>query len=998
MIGEKIMRKNVKYRVTCFLMSFFIITSILIGSSVSAITEDSNNISMFTQEEIDYISSNPKFVIGAYLNMEPMSYMNDDDEYKGVYIDIIKRIKEISGLDIELYPISDNSNWVDLIRENKIDCYIGSADVIVSNISDFISTDPFMNYDAVLITKNDYDLSNYPHITIAMTRMRTYWRDNMPGQLAEAKVEYYDTAKDCLIAVQKGKVDAAFISTNAFNYQSKNTRFADLMQWETWRYRYGTCITFKNDVNPLAYSVLNKSLGALSDEEIDNITYSNMNIQYSTNDIIDYFYAARYVLVIVFAVLIIFVICIVFVYMIKKRQKAILDKAQEEQKKSLNILSALSFSYESVYAVNLDEDSYKIYKITNHMKSPLSDLLTDRSFSKTMLDYINTVVQPQYRKSIENSINVNVIIEKLSNVPYFTIKYKILPNENNQEYFEMHFVRVGDDPKVHTMVLGFRCIDEMEREEDARRRALSDAYEAANRANHAKSDFLSRMSHDIRTPMNAIIGLTAIAATHAEDPQKVRESLKKISASSSHLLGLINEVLDMSKIESGTFNLVEEDVNLPELINDMITMMQPKIAEHEHELHVHILDMEHEDVIGDSLRIQRVFINILSNAVNYTPDHGVINVTVREKSIDKDMYGCYEFVFEDNGIGMTPDFVEHIFEPFSRAEDLRISKTKGTGLGMAIAQNIVHMMNGNIRVESSLGKGSRFTVTVFLRLQNVVKNESEIFAGLDVLVVDDDDISCDLTCNILSEIGMNSEYVMSGREAMKRVADRHERLNDYSAVIVDWKMPDMDGVETARKIRQLVGAEVPVIILSAYDWSEIENEAREAGVDAFLSKPIFRSGIVRLFKDLYNGGNTQKQEHNPLDSLKNNDLSDKRILLVEDNDLNREIAIEILSLSGIKTEEAENGKEAVEKFMSSPEGYYDLILMDIQMPIMNGYKATSTIRALKRSDAATVPIVAMTANAFAEDVEDAKASGMNEHLSKPIDFDKLSDVLHRYIG
>lgn len=992
------MRFNIRFgfKFICFLLSFLMMTGVIL-SCTPVVAKSSEKIT-FTQEEQAYIASDPKLVIGSNLNMEPLSYMNDSGEYKGVYVDIIKRIEEISGFDIEIYPISHNTNWVDLINEGKIDCYIGSADAIVSNIDGFISTEPFMNYDAVLITRNDYNLNNNPNITIAMTRMRTYWKNNMPDQLSEANVEYYDTAKDCLIAVQKGKVDAAFVSTNVFNYQSKNVRFADLMQWETWRYRYGTCVTFKNDINPLALSIISKALDELSDEEIDNITYSNMNIQYSTNDIIDYFYAAKSVLIIIIAILIILIICIISAYMIKKRQKAILDKAQEEQKKSLNILSALSFSYESVYAVNLDEDSYKIYKITSDVQTPLSDLLTDRPFSSTMLNYIDTVVDPQNREDLKKAVDINEIIKKLTNVPYFTIKYKILPDEKNQEYFEMHFVRVGDDPKVHTMVLGFRCIDEMEREEEARRRALSDAYEAANRANHAKSDFLSRMSHDIRTPMNAIIWLTAIAATHADDPQKVKESLKKISASSSHLLGLINEVLDMSKIESDTFNLVEEDVNLPELINNMITIMQPKIDEHKHELHVHILDMVHEDVIGDSLRIERVFINILGNAVNYTPDHGVINVTVREKPIDKAMYGCYEFVFEDNGIGMTPEFMEHIFEPFSRAEDLRISKTKGTGLGMAIAQNIVRMMNGSIQIESEVGKGSKFTVTIFLRLQNAVKDETDMFSGLDVLAVDDDDISCKLICNILDEIGMNSEYVMSGHEAVERVVERHERLNDYSAVIIDWKMPDMDGVETAKQIRQHVGNQVPVIILSAYDWTEIEDEARAAGVNAFLSKPVFRSGVIRTFKDLYSGGGDKVQEHDALESFQNNDLSDKRVLLVEDNDLNREIALEILGLTGIQTEEAENGCEAVDKFKASPEGYYDLIFMDIQMPIMNGYEATSAIRALDRKDAATVPIVAMTANAFAEDIADAKASGMNEHLSKPIDFEKLSEVLNKYIG
>ncbi len=539
---------------------------------------------------------------------------------------------------------------------------------------------------------------------------------------------------------------------------------------------------------------------------------------------------------------------------------------------------------------------------------------------------------------------------------------------------------------------------EQKRKDEAAKAALQDAYNAAQRANAAKTDFLANMSHDIRTPMNAIIGLTAIAGTHLDDKERVADCLSKITVSSKHLLGLINEVLDMSKIESGKIDLALEDFNLPDLIDNLLTMCKPQIEAKHQELLVNISNIEHEKVIGDVQRIQQSFMNLMGNAIKYTPENGKITLSITEKPNNQHKVGCYEFIFEDNGIGMSPDFLSRLFEPFERAKDSRVESTQGTGLGMAITKNIVQMMNGDIKVESELDKGTRFTVTIFLKLQDVDENISyEDFIDLPVLVADDDQISCESTCDILTDLGMKSQWVLTGREAVQLVSSHHDEKNDFFAVILDWKMPDMNGVETTREIRRLVGRDIPIIIISAYDWSDIELEARMAGADAFISKPLFKSRVAHLFNKLLSKSEEEEQDSS-LSSIASQRHDGKRALLVEDNEINSEIAGEILSMAGLTVEYASNGKEALDLMAAAADGYYDIIFMDIQMPIMNGYEATRAIRELSGSYAKRVPIIAMTANAFAEDVAAAKNAGMNEHIAKPLDFDQLAKVLQRWIG
>ena len=528
------------------------------------------------------------------------------------------------------------------------------------------------------------------------------------------------------------------------------------------------------------------------------------------------------------------------------------------------------------------------------------------------------------------------------------------------------------------------------------RKALREAYEAAERASRAKTEFLSNMSHDIRTPMNAIIGMTAIAGANIENQDRVVDCLGKITQSSRHLLSLINEVLDMSRIESGKIVLVEEEFNLSDLCDNLVSMTKAQTDLHHHQLNVCINKIEHEDVCGDSMRIQQLVTNILSNAVKYTPDGGRIDFGIREVSTNSKGFGCYEFTVQDNGMGMTKEFQQVMFEPFTRADDKRTSKIQGTGLGMTIARNFARMMNGDIQVESELGRGSKFTITIFLKQQNKEIEAIDELIDLPVLVVDDDRNCCETTVALLEEIGIDGEWVTSGEEAVARTMERYEKDENYFAIIIDWKMPGMDGIETTRQIRKRVGNDVTIIILSAYDCADIEQEAREAGVDEFIAKPLFRSRLTATFKNIIQGKTSAAARHY-LENISSCDYSGKRILLVEDNDLNREIAEEILGMTGAEIETAENGKDAVGMIASAKKDYYDLVFMDIQMPVMNGYEATAAIRSLDKSAGRSVPIVAMTANAFAEDIMLAKNAGMNEHIAKPLDMTRLRDVMRRWL-
>ena len=526
--------------------------------------------------------------------------------------------------------------------------------------------------------------------------------------------------------------------------------------------------------------------------------------------------------------------------------------------------------------------------------------------------------------------------------------------------------------------------------------ALSEAVHAAETANRAKSTFLSNMSHDIRTPMNAIIGFTTLAVSNIDNKEKVRDYLGKILASSNHLLSLINDVLDMSRIESGKIHLDETEVNLSDVLHDLKTIVSGQIHAKQLELYMDAMDVTDEDVYCDKTRLNQVLLNLLSNAIKFTPAGGTVSVRLKQLTSKKRGCGQYEIRVKDNGIGMSPEFVKKIFEPFERERTSTVSKTQGTGLGMAITKNIVDMMGGTIEIQTEQGKGTEFIVCVPLRIQSERKPVEKIAAleGVKALVVDDDFNTCDSVTKMLIKVGMRSEWTLSGKEAVLRARQSMEMGDAFHAYIIDWRLPDMNGIEVTRQIRSL-GDDTPIIILTAYDWSDIEVEARAAGVTAFCSKPMFMSDLRQTLMTALGQKVTGEEEE--LLPNKSEDFKGKNILLVEDNELNREIAMEILGEYGFRVDTAENGAVALQKVSTSVPGCYDLVLMDVQMPIMDGYEATRQIRTLENPALAGIPILAMTANAFEEDKKSALDCGMNGFLSKPIIMEELVHELQKIL-
>ncbi|MBE5808557.1 MAG: response regulator [Clostridiales bacterium] len=662
------------------------------------------------------------------------------------------------------------------------------------------------------------------------------------------------------------------------------------------------------------------------------------------------------------------------------------------------VIATLTNNYNTVWLINdVITESCSLYHTDMDAAhdEAIRDALSHAKYTDTKTQYVQNMVAPQDRERMQEQIGLPYILEQFRTRDSFSVNF-IRALASGPRYYRIDLGKVNMPGGRTGVMMGFKDVDEEVRKDQEMQRTLRDAMEAANASSKAKSDFLASMSHDMRTPMNGIIGMTAIAATHIDDRERVADCLKKIMDSSGHLLSLINEVLDMNKIESGKVDLQEEDFDLSELVDSVLTMTRPQVEARGHSLAVHIGDVAHEKVIGDSTRVREILVNLLSNAIKYTPDGGRIVCGLSERPSNVQDIGQYEFTIEDNGIGMKPEFVAHIFEPFTRAEDKAAQAQSGTGLGMAITRNLVRMMGGDIQVESTYGLGSKFTVTIYLRLQEPDDTVHAEFRDLHVLVADDDPVSCESACCILNDLGMNSEWALSGKAAVERVATRHEQGRDFYAVIIDWRMPDMGGLETARQIRRAVGDELPIIVISAYDWSDIEAEAREAGVSAFVSKPLFRTKFVRVFKSLLDSERGDSKDR-PLKKLEELSYSDKRILLAEDNPINAEIATHILQMTGLIVEHAEDGAEAVEKFRSAAPGRYSLIFMDIQMPRVNGYDATMAIRALGTEQARTVPIIAMTANAFEEDRQNAYKAGMNGHIAKPLNFDELSQVLQRWL-
>ena len=676
---------------------------------------------------------------------------------------------------------------------------------------------------------------------------------------------------------------------------------------------------------------------------------------------------------------------------IEAAANAKIDEVQREREKIENLFLR---DYIGVYRINWETDTGVPSRVPKYLTDEFGlEVGKPICYTKVMGAWIEGHVFSDDKEFLKSLTDRDAMNEMLGMDNIVTRRVEV-ENDGQTSWRNLRIGRIDTNDYITEMVMGFQDVDGLVLKEQEQKKALEVAYAAAERANRAKTTFLNSMSHDIRTPMNAIIGFTGLAATHIDDPSRLREYLSKIQTSSSHLLSLINDVLDMSRIESGKVNIEEKKVHLPDVMHDLRTIVQSDIKSRNLDFYIDTMDVQNEDVYCDKLRLSQILLNIVSNAMKFTKPGGTVSVKIEQVGGAPSGYANYVFKVRDTGIGMSQEFLGRIFSPFEREETATVSGIQGSGLGMAITKNIVDMMGGTISVKSELGVGSEFTVSLQFRMAEE-QAEAELIPELEgsaALVVDDDIDCCISVCKMLSKIGMRPEWTSSGREAVIRAQYALERDDAFDVYIVDWLMPDMNGVETVRRIRRIIGDDKPIIILTSYDWEEVEQEAREAGVTHFISKPIFMSELRDILCKPLTSAKSDKAEEDA-----EVDFTGRRLLLVEDNELNQEIAVEILEQRGFEVEAVADGVDAVARMEHAQPGEFDAVLMDIQMPRMDGYEATRQIRKLEDAQVAAVPIIAMTANAFEEDRNLALQAGMNDHIAKPIDTDQLFKTLQRFL-
>ena len=764
-----------------------------------------------------------------------------------------------------------------------------------------------------------------------------------------------------------------------------------------------TGFTFRGMVHPDDYERISSAIGSQIDESDDRMDYVEYRIirkDGTVRWVEDYGHYAD--TKVYGGVYVVFISAQAEAYTKQKEleekltlQKQLLEQ-QRQQKELDSMITAMASDYRSVYHVDIDDNDAVCYRADPEDPDQTREGV-HFPYHEKFTEYCDLYVDDEFKEGFLKFIDPVNVRAALANENI--IAYRYLAKRHGKEYYEMlrmagvRHPKDRDDNIVHAVGVGFTVIDTEMRETMARNHALRDALAAAKEANRAKTAFLSNMSHEIRTPMNAIIGLNNIALSDETISDSTRDYLEKISTSAHHLLGLINDILDMSRIESGRMVIKSEEFSFAKTLEQVNTIIGGQCRDKGILYDCRIKGNVEDYYIGDDMKLRQVMINILGNAVKFTPEGGTITFEV-EETARFDGKATLRLVISDTGIGMSKDYLPKLFDPFTQENSSYISSYGSTGLGMPITKSIVELMNGNIAVESEKGVGTTFTVTVTLL-------EAELRTELDeegvphpqemcVLVIDDDPIACEHAHIILGQIGVSCEKALSGLDGIEMVKLRHARREPYNLILVDWKMPDIDGLETTRRIRAAVGMETPIIILTSYNWEDIVDEARIAGVDTFVSKPLFAGTVMDQFREAFKRKNAKLAEQTA-------DLKGRRILLAEDMPVNAEIMMMVLSMREMEADLAENGKIAVAKFVQNEPGYYDAVLMDMRMPVMDGLEATKAIRALDREDAKSIPIIALTANAFDEDVQRSMQAGLNAHLSKPVEPEALFSTLETLI-
>ena len=981
----------------------------------------------FSAAEKQWLSEHGKLRVGYLNHYLPYSDTDDSGNVTGIIRDAVPRMFEelgISRVSISFIGYDSYDRMISALSDGEIDtAFPVGGGLYYSEESGIFQSSPVVSAATELVYRGEYTEETTAHFAVnENNRMQYYF---VLTHYPDAEIVFYPSIDDCLKAVSEGKVGCTTLNGLRANDILRNSRYSGLALLQT-TYDDDRCFGVQIG-NAGLLRLLNRGINVLGSDYAQNLAfrYTDQLYSYSVWDMVQNNMA-------LFGSVILGIAALIILFLIRdarrsrreiqnqenarvelEKANAELAESQAAKQRELEerlalqeelleqqsrreqqdkMITALASDYRCVYHVDLDHDDAVCYR-ADPTDSEQTGEGIHFSYHERFVWYAAHYVAENYREGFLHFITPEYIRSALSNKPI--IAYRYLVQRNGKEYYEM--IRMAgvrhagerDDHIVHAVGLGLTVIDEEMRDGMAKNQALAEALSAAEDANKAKTAFLSNMSHEIRTPMNAIIGLNNIAMNDPTASDKVKEYLSKIGDSAQHLLGIINDILDMSRIESGRMTIKKEEFSFAKALEQVNTIVSGQCRDKGLIYDCRITGQVDDTYVGDAMKLKQVMINILGNAVKFTPEGGTVRFVI-EEGPRYDGQATLRFIISDTGIGMSKEFLPHIFDAFSQEDSSTTSRYGSTGLGMPITKSIVELMNGHIEVESEKGKGTVFTVTVTLGesdRKNLRNEEDDLVShDMSVLVIDDDKIALEHAEIILGQVGVNCDTAESGWEGVDKVRIRHGRREDYDLLLIDWKMPEMDGVETTKRIREIVGHDTPIIILTSFNWEEVEDEAKEAGVDTFVSKPLFAENVMDEFREAF------RRKHKVLEE-KTVDLKGRRVLLAEDVAVNAEIMMMVLAMREMEVDLAENGRIAVDLFEGHEPGYYDAILMDMRMPEMDGLEATKVIRASDHADAKTIPIIALTANAFDEDVQRSMQAGLNAHLSKPVEPEALFDTL-----
>ncbi|NCB92686.1 MAG: response regulator [Clostridia bacterium] len=931
----------------------------------------------------EYIQSGKKLKVMINPDRAPLSYYSNG-QMAGIYGEIANKVLERSGLPYEVVEVEDRRQYMQYKEDHLVDlCMDISFDYSPAESLGYKITDSYNSSTVSKVTRESFSGEEESIAAIRNSDIASALEKEVYGS---AQLTYYDTGSECIQAVKSGKQDAAYLYTHVAEEVLKDDIQHQLAATLVPDFSTSFCVGIGDTHDATLFSILNKSVESISDEWIDEVTVRYTDGLSGNVSLLEVVYNHPMAVLMAAVCLLLLVGTVIFLLYRQRAQQRDEERAKEIQR----LFGYVCRANESVMEIDLDAMSSKEYHIENNA------LCIEEHPYKTEKNYEGFMKQEDYAE-----VSLKLTEEKMEELIQngeeivFEAQGKGKDGEYRWYIYTIHGL-IPDAKHPHNFMLFKRNINELKKKEEESRRALMEALQMAKEASEAKGSFMSRMSHEIRTPLNAVIGYMTLADDCLQEPEKVGDYIQKSQTAARHLLNIINDVLDISAIESGKIKIASEEFNLKELLSSVTLMFYSQAKDKGIDFKVEIHDMTDEMVIGDQLRLNQILMNLLSNAMKFTPAEGSVILSVHQLMTEGQQVR-FRLAVSDTGIGMSEEFRQRIFSPFEQETAGTARKYGGSGLGLSITKNLITMMQGSIDVESEEGKGTTFTVhMVFGKSPNSVsyskvKND---FTKIRALIVDDEKRSCDYMKSLLKRCHVKSDVVYSGESAVRQIMKREGTDYEYDLCLIDWNLTGIDGVETARRIRQECKKQIPIIIASAYDINEIRDAAMAAGVNKLIAKPLFQSTMFDLLVDTYGSYDPELIEHVENKKI---DLSGVSVLLVEDNEMNMEIAVGILKKSGMVIDTAVDGKEAYNKFVQSPKNTYQVILMDVQMPVMDGYEATRAIRSSEHEQAKDIPIIAMTANAFREDVTAALSAGMNDHISKPVSYEKLYHLLEKYI-